>query len=74
MPNSFAAATLVVSAAKWRAMSLPPWVSNHCLAERAFVMVSIVVKVLDAIRNSVLLGRTRASTAASSCPSTLETK
>ena len=74
MPNSRAAATLVVSAAKCRAMSVPPCASNQARAERALVMVSMVVKVLDAIRNSVLCGRTWRSTPASSWPSTLETK
>jgi hypothetical protein len=47
---------LVVSAAKWRAVSVPPCAKNQALAERALVMVSMVVKVLLAIRNSVLRG------------------
>ena len=43
-------------------------------AECALVMVSVVVKVLDAIRNSVLCGLSPLSTPAISLPSTLETK
>ena len=74
MPNALAAATLVVSAQKCRATSVPPWASNQRLAEAALVMVSLVVKVLEAIRNKVLCGWTRRSTAASSWPSTFETK
>ena len=34
MPNSRAAATLVVSAAKWRAVSRPPRARNQSRAER----------------------------------------
>src|SRR5450759_4016766 len=67
MPNAWAAATLVVSATKCRAVSVPPCASNHALAECALVMVSIVVTVLLAIRNSVLSGLMRLNTAASSC-------
>ena len=74
MPKARAAATLVVSAAKWRAISVPPWASNHALAEAALVMVSMVVKVLLAIRNSVRSGRTCFNTASSSWPSTFDTK
>ena len=66
MPKALAAATLVVSAAKWRAMSVPPYDVNQALAEAALVMVSMVVKVLLAIRNSVLEGCSRARVLASS--------
>ena len=56
------------------ASALPPCARNHARAECAFSMVSAVVKDLDAIRNSVLSGRTRRSTWPSSWPSTFETK
>jgi len=65
---------LVVSAAKCRATSVPPCCPNHSRALRALVIVSSVVKVLEAIRNNVLSGRRPASTDCSSCPSMLETK
>ena len=77
MPKSFAAATLLVNAAKCRltpSSPCPPSASNQRLAECALVMVSVVVKVLEATRNSVLCGFSRASTPASSCPSMFETK
>jgi hypothetical protein len=74
MPNLFAASTLVVSAAKWPAMSVPPDCSYQRLAESAFVIVSAVVKVFEAIRNSVCSGARSRSTPASSWPSTFETK
>jgi hypothetical protein len=49
--------------------------SNQALAERALVIVSSVVKVLEAIRNSVLFGASFAQhREASSWPSMLETK
>ncbi len=74
MPKARAASTLVVSAAKWPAMSLPPDCAYQRLADCALAMVSAVVKVLEAIRNSVCSGARSSSTASSSCPSTLETK
>ena len=40
----------------------------------ALVMVSMVVKVFDAMMNSVVAGFSRSSTEASAAPSTLETK
>jgi hypothetical protein len=53
---------------------LPALGANQSSAERALVMVSGVVKVLEATRNSVLSGRTAAARLASSWPSMLETK
>ena len=74
MPKARAASTLVVSAAKWRAMSTLPDCSNQRLADCALAMVSAVVKVFEAIRNSVCSGARPRSTPASSWPSTFETK
>jgi hypothetical protein len=76
MPKAPAAARLVVRPMKWRPMSspAPPSASNQRRAEWALVMVSTVVKVLDAIRNTVLRGCRRFRQAASSWPSTLLTK
>ena len=74
MPQALAASTLVVSAAKWRATSVPPPASNQALADCALAMVSAVVKVLDAMRNRVVSGRSVRSTVSSAWPSTLETK
>ncbi len=56
MPKARAASTLVVSAAKWRATSTPPDCANQRLADCALAMVSAVVKVFEAIRNSVCSG------------------
>ncbi|MDT4835090.1 hypothetical protein FQZ97_687460 [compost metagenome] len=55
-------------------MSVPPDCSYQRLAESAFVIVSAVVKVLEATRNSVCSGARPFSTPASSWPSTFETK
>ena len=74
MPQARAASTLQVRAVKWRATSLPPWARNQASAERALVMVSWVVKVLDATRNRVRPGCTWRSTRCSSWPSMFETK
>ncbi len=74
MPNWFAASTLVVSAAKWPAMSVPPDCSYQRLADCALVIVSAVVKVFEAMRNNVCSGARPCSTPASSWPSTFETK
>ena len=81
MPNSAAASTLVVSAAKCRARGtaafaskLPPCARNQSRAAWALTMVSAVVKVLDATRNSVCSGCSWRSRLPSSMPSTLETK
>ncbi|MPN35661.1 hypothetical protein SDC9_183159 [bioreactor metagenome] len=81
MPNSDAACRLVVSAMKcWLSDSLesrstePPFAKNHLRAACAFSMVSAVVNVLEAIRNSVLSGLSLRSTLPSSMPSTFEMK
>jgi hypothetical protein len=74
MPSARAASTLVVRPMKWRATSCPPCCANQAIAECALVMVSAVVKVLEATRNTVLSARKPRSTACSSWPSTLETK
>jgi hypothetical protein len=74
MPKARAASTLVVSARSGARCRCRPAASNQRLAERALVIVSVVVKVLEATRNSVLFRRQARSTAASSWPSTLETK
>ena len=74
MPNSAAAATLLVRATKWRATSWPPLALNQASAERALTIVSKVVKLLDATTKSVVSGFKGASTAVNSWPSTFDTK
>ncbi len=51
-----------------------PACRNQARADCAFIMVSCVVKVLEATMNSVVSGLTRASSASRSWPSTFETK
>jgi hypothetical protein len=67
MPKAAAAFRLVVAPTKWRPMSVPPWSMNHCRATAALAMVSCVVKVLLAMMNSVLSGRSLRSTGVMSC-------
>mmetsp|Transcript_12914 Transcript_12914/g.42943 ORF Transcript_12914/g.42943 Transcript_12914/m.42943 type:complete len:298 (+) Transcript_12914:781-1674(+) len=77
MPNSFTALPLVESAAKCFAMaalSPPSSASSQDLAELALVIVSCVVKVLDAIRKSVVSASSAFVTSAMCVPSTFETK
>ena len=74
MPKAAAACTLVVVAAKWRAMSVPPCARNQARATCALAIVSCVVKVLLATMNSVRCGSRPRSTGAMSWPSTLLTK
>ncbi len=58
IPNSVTAFVFVERAAKCLAISAgsPPFHRNHFFALSAFVMVSWVVKVLDAMRKSVVSG------------------
>ena len=76
MPNAATASALVDSAAKWRATALSSGAacSSHSRAEAALVIVSSVVKVLEATRNSVVAGSSAFSVSQMSVPSTLETK
>ena len=76
IPNSATLAAFVDTATKWRAMSFSaaPPARNQARALAALVMVSMVVKVFEAITNRVRAGFTRASTWASWSPSTFETK
>ena len=75
MPNACTASALVESAAK----CAPTWSSPtasaiHARAVRAFIMVSRVVKVLLATKQSVVLGSSPRVTNSKSWPSTLATK
>lgn len=76
MPNLVTSASLVERATKCLAMSpLPPVFSrNQLLAVLALVVVSAVVKVLEAIRNSVVSGSDAFRASAMWVPSMLETK
>ena len=76
MPNAVTPSRLVESAAKWRATAVSSRAvcRNHVRAECALVMVSWVVKVLEAMRKSVVSGCTRFNVSARSVPSTLATK
>ncbi|MNY58056.1 hypothetical protein D3C86_1943470 [compost metagenome] len=74
MPNLAQAGILVETAAKWFGTASSPSVSAiQSRAEPALVMVSSVVKVLDATMNSVVFGFRRFSTSWIWAPSTLET-
>ena len=55
-------------------MSVPPLATNQLRAACALAIVSCVVKVFDAMMNSVCSGFTRRSTGSMSCPSTFDTK
>ena len=75
MPNSATAVLLVDTATKCLAMSCSlASRRNHWRAVLALVMVSCVVKVLEAMMNNVVSGWTFSSTSRSCEPSTLETK
>ena len=64
IPKAPTAAALVESAAKWRATAAGSFIleSSHSLAVRALLIVSCVVNVFDATRNSVLSASTLRST------------
>ena len=76
MPKSATAVALVESAAKCLATAeeSPSCSSSHFLAECALVIVSCVVKVLDATRKSVVSAGHCSSVSAMCEPSTFETK
>ena len=77
MPNWRTSASLVETAAKWRATaagSPPSFASSQSRAEPALVMVSWVVKVLDATMNRVRSGSRPLRVSARWALSTLETK
>ena len=77
MPNAATALALVETATKWRAtaVSSPPIrFTSHSRAEFALVIVSWVVKVLEATTKSVRSGSTWRRVSARSAGSTLETK
>ena len=76
MPNLATPSALVESATKWRAMpsSAPIAASVHRRAAAAFVIVSSVVNVLEAMMNSVSCGSRPWVALAKSAPSTLATK
>ena len=73
MPHSPALARLEDSATK-RPSGDTPCPSSQLRAVRALVIVSMVVKVLEAMTNSVGCAGQDFSTSAMSAPSTLETK
>src|SRR5690606_41311652 len=76
IPNSATASALVERATKCLATAASSFASskNHFLAEWALVIVSWVVKVLEAIKNKVDSGSKPSSVSAIWVPSTLETK
>ena len=76
IPNSATALPLVESAAKCFATALLSFAdaNNQSRAEFALVMVSCVVKVLDATKKSVVSGLTFFNASAMCVPSTFETK
>ena len=58
IPNFSTSIRFVETATKWfwTSFSQPPWARNHLRAECALAIVSCVVKVLEAIINSVVSG------------------
>ncbi|CAM5452567.1 hypothetical protein SAVIM40S_00387 [Streptomyces avidinii] len=77
MPKSVTFSALVDRATKCRATaawSPPSPASSQPRAEVALVMVSMVVKVLEAMMNSVSAGSRSRTASCRSAPSTLETK
>ena len=76
IPNFSTSSELVDSATKCFATadSSPSARTSHCLAVRAFVIVSSVVNVLLAIKNSVSDGSKSRRVSAICVPSTLDTK
>ena len=76
IPNSATASALVETATKCRAtaVSSPPRPSSSQVrATVALVIVSIVVKVLEATTNRVVAGSASTSASCRSLPSTLDT-
>ena len=76
IPNSCTAIALVESATKCLAMCAWSFAvfKNHVRAERALVIVSWVVNVLDATMNRVVSGLHASKACAKCVPSMLETK
>mmetsp|Transcript_17542 Transcript_17542/g.45005 ORF Transcript_17542/g.45005 Transcript_17542/m.45005 type:complete len:212 (+) Transcript_17542:1398-2033(+) len=76
MPNADTASPLVESAAKCLAMEAGSvsLESSHSFADLAFVIVSCVVNVFDAMRNKVVSASRSRRVSAMCVPSTLETK
>eukprot|EP00962_Isochrysis_galbana_P029202 scaffold9325_cov97-Isochrysis_galbana.AAC.2 len=76
MPNWDTASPFVESAAKWRAIAAgsASLERSQSLAVPALVIVSWVVKVLDATRKSVVSASTSRSTSAMCVASTFDTK
>src|SRR5690606_39953845 len=76
IPNAETASRLVDTATKCFATSplFCVFSRNHARALSAFVMVSCVVKVFDAIINNVVSGSTFFNVSAMCVPSTFETK
>jgi len=76
MPKAPTARALVDTATKCFAIAsrVPPFARNHSRAVAALAIVSCVVKVLDATRNSVVAGSSPRSVSAMCVPSTLDTK
>ncbi len=75
MPKAATFSSAVETAAKCCATASSPSArTSQARAERALVMVSRVVKVFEATRNSVVFGSSPCSVSMISAPSTLETK
>jgi hypothetical protein len=76
MPNFDTSSALVETATKCfaTAASSPRTAIAQSRAERAFVIVSRVVKVLEAMMNSVSAGSRSRVSSKNSVPSTLDTK
>ncbi|MNH41289.1 hypothetical protein D3C79_1027580 [compost metagenome] len=76
IPKAATSFALVDKAAKCLAISSfePPFSMNQSRAVFAFVMVSCVVNVFEAIRNKVVSGSTDFNVSAICVPSILETK
>ena len=77
MPNFTTSASLVESATKWLATAAafpPSFLTSHSRALVALVIVSCVVKVLDATMKSVWSAFTLRSVSARWVESTFETK
>ncbi len=77
MPNAATFSAFVETATKCRAtaaLSPPSPSSSQRRADVALVIVSMVVKVLDATMNSVSAGSRSRSASCRSAPSTLDTK
>ena len=73
MPKAAVLSSAVETAAKCRSADAPRAACSQACAERAFVIVSMVVKVLEATMTSVRFGSSRPSTSWTCAPSTFET-